>query len=236
MASVRATAQCVGAGTGSLSVLRDLFGFVRGRVPEDPDSGTTAQVSLKEYLDLMAGDHFHVNIIRVGINLFSAGEVDDLDHAVYKTRNIFKTRNLGLGRVDHWDVTSGESDGLHIIANADDAEELTGDWSVGNDGVDVFIPHSITASFVGLSPRPGPCDKDGKGMTGAVSDKVRGPDRTARTFAHEIGHYLGLEHRNSSPTNLMAQTQFASNVRTSVLMTSGQGSTVRGHCSVDDGC
>lgn len=237
MASLRSIAACIGVSTsGNTSVNRDLLGFLRSRVPDDPESGVVAEVSLREFVLLMKGKHFHINIIRVGIDLFSAGEIDDIDYGIYKARNIFKTRNLGVGRVDHFNVLSTESDGLHIVASQDDATELTQDWTVDNDGIDVFVPHSITAAFVGLSPVGGPCDKDAKGMNGAVADKVRGPERTARTLSHELGHYLGLAHRNSSPTNLMAQTSVASNVDTSVLLTSSQGTTIRGHCSVDDDC
>lgn len=237
MATLRQIASCIGLnGSGRLSVNRDLFGFIRGRIPTDPQQSVVAQVSLLEFVRLMQGRHFHINVIRVGIDKFSSEEIDDIDYAVYKCRNIYKRRNLGLGRVQHFDVNSAQSDGLWIVSSQDDARELTQDWTIPNDAIDVFFPHSITASFVGLSPVGGPCDKDAKGMNGAVADKVRGPERTARTFAHEVGHYFGLGHRNGSPNNLMAQTSVASNARTSVELTSGQGTTIRGHCSVDDGC
>ncbi len=82
-------------------------------------------------------------------------------------------------------------------------------------------------------------------MNGVIGGEVnRGSDAVARTFAHEIGHYLGLPHNHGDdcPTstagtaNLMAQTRCASSVRDSTVLTGSQGSTMRGHCFVDNGC
>jgi hypothetical protein len=90
-------------------------------------------------------------------------------------------------------------------------------------------------TLLGRSAVDGPCDKDAKGMNGATCG-LWGSEQTARTFAHELGHYLGLEHRNSQPDNLMCQSGQANSTRNSVLLTSGQGNAMDDHCSVDDGC
>ena len=58
----------------------------------------------------------------------------------------------------------------------------------------------------------------------------------ARSGSHEIGHYLGLDHENGSPTNLMAQSSVASSIRDSTVLTSGQGDNVRDHCFMQGSC
>jgi hypothetical protein len=246
MASVRSILSCIGVdASGSVSILRDLFGFLRARVPTDPDPTVTAQVSLLNHLVSLEGSHIHLNIIRVGIDNFTSAEVDKIDYAIFKARNIFRTVSLGIGRVEHFDVTSAEANGHDDISSEDEAEDLTHDWTVSNNALDVFLVDNISADFIGLSPVGGPCDKNDKDMNGVLGGEVnRGADGLARTFAHEIGHYLNLSHNHGEdcPTtpagtaNLMAQTRCASNVRTSVVLTGSQGSTVRGHCFVKDGC
>ncbi len=238
MASVRSILNCIGVNTsGNVSVLRRLFGFIRQRVPTDPVSSVTAQVSVLKQLNSLQGRHIHLNIIRVGIDNFTSAEVDKIEYSIYKARNILNTRSLGIGRVNHYNVTSGQANGRDDIGSDDEAEDLTQEWTVSNNGLDVFMVDNISAGFVGLSPVPGPCDKDAKGMNGVLGGEVnRGSERVARTFAHEIGHYLGLPHRNNDPDNLMAQTSVANSVRNSVELSSGQGNTIRGHCSVQNGC
>jgi len=246
MASVKSIVNCIGVDTsGTISILGNLFGFIRQRVPNDPCSTTTAQVNVLGQVKALQGKHIHLNVIRVGIDNFTSTEVDKIDYAIYRTHKIFNTRNLGVGRVEHYDVTSSEAGGKDDIGSESEAEDLTHDWTVPNDGLDVFMVDNISASFVGLSPVGGPCDKDDRDMNGVLGGEVnRSSSRVARTFAHEIGHYLGLPHNHGDdcPTtasgkgNLMAQTRCADSVCNSVQLNSSQGNTIRSHCFVKSGC
>ena len=68
MASVKEMMDCIGIDTNRrVSVLGHLFGFFRWRVPADPEPTETAQVSLLSHIRALQGRHFHINIIRVGI-------------------------------------------------------------------------------------------------------------------------------------------------------------------------
>lgn len=252
MASVRSILNCVGVDTGgNVSVLFHMFGFARGRVPSDPDTSTTARVSVLRQIKDVQGRHLHLNAIRVGFDLIAAGSLDQaeekLDYAIYKIRNVYRQVSLGVGRVEHYVITSGEADGADDLGSEDEADELSDDWSVQNNGVDVFVVRNISDSdFVGISPVGGSCDKSSKD-DGLIGGEInRDFDPFARTFAHEIGHFLGLSHNHGGDSdcpsttagqnNLMAQTRCAISVRDSVLLTSGQGNTMRRHCSVRDGC
>lgn len=245
---------CIGTSTGgTVSVLSDFFGFFQGRVPTDPDASVTAQVSLLDLMTSLQGKHIHLNVIRVGIDNFTDDpnsdddELDRIDYAIYRIRIIYRQVNLGVGRILHWDVTSAEADGKDDIGSETEAEELTHDWTVDNNGIDVFMVDSVSIPGVaGLTIQDGPCDKDDKKTNGSIGGEVnRDAERVARTFAHEVGHYLGLAHNHAEgdcpdsdadKLNLMAQTGCVNSVRDSVVLTSSQGSTMRSHCFVQDGC
>lgn len=236
--NVKSIMNCIGVNTsGTVSVLGNLFGLLRKKVPNDPCETTTAEVSVLSQVNRLKGKHVHLNVIRVGINNFTSAEVDKIDYAIYRAHKILNTRSLGVGRVEHYDISSGDSNGRADIGSDDEAEDLTQEWTVDNNALDVFVVDNISAGFVGLSPVPGPCDKDAKGMNGVLGGEVnRSSQGVARTFVHEIGHYLGLSHKNSSPDNLMCQTSGANSVCDSVLLTSSQGTKIRGHCAVKNGC
>ena len=259
MASVKAIMGCLGIGTsGTVSVLGDLFGFIRARVPTDPDTTVTANVSVLAHVRGVQGQHIHLNVIRVGFDAIAGGApaqdaaLEKLDYALYRTRNIYRGVNLGVGRVLHWFITAADSNGADDLGSEDECDDLIADWSVPNNGVDAFVVRNISdPDFVGkASDIPGECDKEAKD-DGVVAGEIgRASEGFSRTFAHEIGHHLGLSHNHGGDpdcpdttagcNNLMAQTRCATScgggVRAAVLLTAGQGSTVRDHCAVQDGC
>ena len=251
MASVKDIMNCIGLDTSEpVSVLFHFFGFFRSRVPLDPCSSDPGEVSLLNHLNSLQGKHIHLNIIRVGIDNFTDEEVDKIDSAILTARRLYRGKSLGIGRIEHFDVESSDADGMDNIGSEDEAEDLTHAFTVPNNGIDVFMVDNISAGFVGLSPVDGPCDKNDKDMNGVLGGEVNRPnDRVSRTFAHEIGHYLGLPHNHGDDdcpdttagcNNLMAQTGCADScgdgICEAMIITDSQGSTMRGHCFVQDGC
>jgi len=239
MASVKSALDCIGVDTNQdISILKHLFGFIGRKVPTDPTE-VSISISMLSHINSLQGNHIHLNIIKVGYDLFTVDQIDDIDYAIFKTRNIYRAQDIGVGRVEHYSIDSSDSDGLYIIESAGDSKDLTVNWTFYNNGIDVFFVYRIIydeAKFVGISPTPGPCDKDSSGRTGVVCDKDRGADATARTMAHEIGHYLGLGHENSDLDNLMCQSDKANSTRDSVELTDSQVNEIDDHCFVQNGC
>ena len=258
MTSVKATMQCIGRDeTRELSVLGDLFGFWRRRVPPDPEPMATASVSLRDQLVALEGPHIHLNVIQVGVRDSLTGNNraaarEKVDYAIYRTRNIFAQVGLGVGRVNFHVIETKDADGLHDIGSEQDAVDLIDERSVGKGGLDCFVTRMISADFIGYAPE----DSDGI-LAGAIDRGgavTGGFEGFSRTFAHEIGHFLDLEHPHGkikdetkdcpadkgTANNLMTQTRCATTTgdgeRDSVLLTASQGRTMRGHSIVRTGC
>jgi hypothetical protein len=249
MNSVKDILNRIGINTNrDVSVLADLFGFFQRRVPTDPNPMVTASVSVQAQLRAIAGRHIHLNMITVGFDTLSAADqqiaADKVDFAIFRTRNIFAQVNLGVGRVEHWEISAADSNGHDDLGSESEADDLSDRWSVPNDGIDVAIVRNISdPDFVGISPQPGDCDKGGKD-DGLVGGEInRGFEAFSRSLAHEIGHFLNLSHNHGDTcpsttegqNNLMAQTRCAISVRNSVQLTTSQGNTMRGRCQVRDG-
>lgn len=247
--SVRDLLDCVSAPDDEdLSILFHLFGFRRARVPADP-LGVPASVSVAQLAEDIGGDHIRLNVIAMGLDGLGAGEdaaLEEVDYCVFRIRNIYRPR-LGVGRVLHYEVDAADADGFDVIADDDEAQDLWRSWSVGNSGIDAFVVRSISGTLLGRSPTPGSCTsskRDGL-LAGGVDESS---DGISRTFAHEVGHFLDLDHNhNELPdgpcpattagrNNLMAQTGCAISVRTSVILTAAQGAEMRDHCKVRGGC
>jgi hypothetical protein len=232
-------------------VVKDFFGY-RFR-------GYRGAISLLEQVRAVKGKHFHVNLIRVGVENFTKADEQEIDEAVQRTREIFAqpTVKLGIGRVRRFYITEAKANeelGIYdsVLAD-DDAKEITDDFSAEGYAVDVFLVRfwafgeldiliSIPKGTLGRSDTDGSCDKsyDYFFMTGAVvSIQTKSPQDTARTLAHEVAHYLGLSHEDGddAPKNLMTQRKEAAKpVAKSVELTSEQGQDMRDHCFVRPGC
>ena len=221
MASIRAIANCINLGKPDFRVVRDFFGYMMG----PPGS-----ISLLTQVRRLQGTHVHMNFIRVGSDQFTNNDSSEIDQALNFTRNNYAQVNLGVGRIEHYFITTADAGGAENINNDDEAEELTNDWTVPNDALDIFFVLTYSGTTIGLSRVDGPCDKDAKGMDGSVVAIEGSANTTGFVLAHEAGHYLGLSHSSNSG-NLMFGT-----VPNGGNLTNSQGNNMRNHCFVDPGC
>lgn len=221
-ATIRQRASCIGVNNTTLSVIRDFFGFQEGP--------TTAGVSLLAQMRRLQNRHVHMNIILVGTETYSAADISEVDAAIQFTRDSYAQVNLGVGRILWFNIPVSQSRGREDIGSDDEAETLTDEWTVDNNALDIFIVQTYAGTTIGLSRVDGPCNKDAKGMDGSVVAIESSVNTTGFVLAHEAGHYLGLDHSRSSG-NLMFGT-----VPNGGALTGGQGSNMRDHCFVNNGC
>jgi len=172
-----------------------------------------------------------MNFIRVGSDQFTNANFEEMDQALQFTRDTYSTVSLGVGRIEHYVISTADADGADNIDNDDEAEDLTNDWTVPNSALDIFWVRTYATTTIGLSAVDGPCDKDAKGMDGSVVAIEGSNTTTGYVLAHEAGHYLGNEHTDSDSTNLMFPT-----VPNGGKLTSSQGSNMRDHCFTKKGC
>jgi hypothetical protein len=170
-----------------------------------------------------------INVIRVGSDQFTAADGREIARAIVETRATYATvgLTLELDRIGRFGIPTASAAGREIIDDDGEAVALTAEWTIPNNLLDVFFVRTYAGGTAGLSPVQGPCDKNAKGMTGAVVEII--PTLTGQILAHELGHYLGLLHRDEDPTNLMFPT-----VPNGGLLTAGQGFIVNCHCFVEE--
>jgi hypothetical protein len=235
-----------------VSVLKRLFGFITSRVPKDPDTSVTASVSVRQMIDDHDVDHIHLNVIRVGLDIVSSDSdewLPRLDYGVYRMQNIFRPHGIGI-RSMHWLIPWSPENDFDVIDSESEAKDLWRSYSVDNDGIDAFVVINILrrADLSGVAPH-GDCEK-GTRNDGLLAGYIdRDDEGFARTFAHEIGHFLGLDHthgKNNCPDtdaerrNLMTQSDCvplipgtsSRDVRNSVRLTADQVATMKRHCSI----
>lgn len=164
-----------------------------------------------------------VNIIRVGEENFTSTERTRVFNALRQNASsVYQTQDLDVGTIRTFIIGVADAGGYVTINSNGEAEDLTEDWTVSNQAVDMFVVRNYVGSVAGLSPRPGPCNKDAKGMNGTVVELLGSQAVTGVIMAHELGHYLGLPHTNAT-NNLMNPTVGTANT----VVTSSQGNTMK---------
>lgn len=228
MASVRQIASCIGISGERISIINDFYGY--------KFNGFTGPLSLLEQVHLLQGSHIHLNLIRVGTNedgYYSDADEREIDFALQIMRDIYVVASLGVGRVERYFITAAQADGYDNIVDDDEAKDLTDDYTVDNDALDIFFVRTYSGTTIGYSRVDGPCDKDKKSMNGSVVAIEGDPNTTGFVLAHEVGHYLGLKQEEDpiNDSNLMYRW-----VPNGGNLTASQGNTMRSHCFVKSGC
>ena len=195
MLSLRRLASCIDL-NGEFQVARDFFGYV---------TGAPQTISVLGQMKLLRRHHTHVNVILVGEEWFGQAEKEEIDGAVAFMRDTYATVDFGVGRVRWYVISTDDANGREHIADDNEAEDLTHEWTVDNFAIDVFFVLMYAGSTVGTSPRKGPSNKDAKGMTGVVLAIEGTSTVTGYVLAREVGRYLGLKDSENS-NNLMYPT------------------------------
>lgn len=222
MASLRKAAQCIGL-TGPISVVHDFFGFRLGT-----PAGTS--VSLSRQLQLLQGKHVHLNVIRTAP--FDDTLLARIDAALQIARDRYAPYSVGIGRIRHFHVPQG---GYEIVVSMEVAWELWDSWSAPGDGIDGFFTYMFgDPDAGGISPTDGSCDKDDKesGFLIGILDYPTNPG-LGTAIAHELGHYLGLDHEDDLPENLMFPGYDKNSPQT---LDGGQVGAIKLHCAMRPGC
>jgi hypothetical protein len=233
--SIREVASsCLGV-TGNFSVRNDVYGYIWGPMNRD--------LSLLTHIGLISGQAINLSLILVAHEpgfggQFTQANCQRIQAAIDRMRELYGQVNLGVRKLYWQYIPVADSNGYSTV-DADEATDLTNDWSGDNDGIDVFWVSNVTDAG-GWSNSDGPCDKDeDKERTGAVLE-IQGSDNfTGILLAHEVGHYLHLGHANSI-TNLMGVDSNNDGIGeldgTSTNLTTSQGNTMKGSCFVKPPC
>jgi Metallo-peptidase family M12B Reprolysin-like len=171
--------------------------------------------------------HLDLNIICVGFEDFTATDMANINNAVQVTRSIYSVVRLNVRDVSYWQISLSDAGAHATVDSSSEAEDLTWAWTVANDSLDVFVVRVMNGAD-GWSAVKGSCDKNTKGFTGSVVSLNGSSSNIANTLAHEVGHYLGLDHVPDSGNFIGGSGD--SNSFTGIF--AWQGTIMRGHCFV----
>jgi len=191
-------------------------------------AGGTDRAPLYRLLKVF-GAGFDVNLILVGTENFTTALRTQLDGSLSGAQAIYTNVGLQMRNLQFFHIDVADA-GTYANLDRSEASSLTGDWTVPNHAVDLFISPMLTGGADGVSPINGSCNKDAKGMNGCVVSLNGDTANSANTFAHEIGHYLGLDHI-AEPNNFIGNNG-PSNSNTQIFQ--WQGDTMSKHCFVYD--
>ncbi len=226
-----------GGFNGGFSLCRHIYGYRQGHLPKNP-AGAGTRMSLRQWAGLGQGNSFNLNVIAVGVESFTSADFDEMDTAVGRMREVYGAIGVGVKWVLPFKIDTADAQGHDVLTSEDEIDDLLSGWAVENGGIDLYFPAGWSfsgdeAGLLGLSVIDGPCpfSKDVKGNKGSCVGLTG--QTSARSASHEVGHYLGLEHRQDENYDLMAQTQFAKDPKwQQVGFDPDQASAVKLHCMV----
>jgi hypothetical protein len=181
------------------------------------------------------------NIIRVGD--FSATERSEYQRAASEIASgIFQSRDMTVYGVELYRIEgTAEMDAdkarFRFIDSQDEINELRNKYTVSNWYLDVFFVEGRWDGAFGSSPTDGPVDKQGN-SSGLILRRDGDTINLGQTFAHEAGHYFGLEHAdeddgcsdtNPSAPNISDNFIYSSSRRDSTVITGCQIDKMRRH-------
>jgi hypothetical protein len=141
------------------------------------------------------GWNLAINVILVAVENFTAHEHENIARGVEITRAIFGSVGIRLLEPGWFAISARDAGGYAALDSNSEARDLTRDWTVSQQGVDVFIVRVFNSpEEAGLSPEPGPCSKGGKSDGVVVAVNGGNDSDVGQLLAHELGHYLGLRH------------------------------------------
>jgi len=141
------------------------------------------------------------NIIRVGD--FTAMERSEYQRAAAVVASgIFQSRDMTvygteLYRIEGTPEMDADKARFRFIDNQGEINDLRSKYTVNNWYLDVFFVEGRWDGAFGSSPVNGPVDKQGS-SSGSVLRRDSDTVNLGQTFAHEGGHYLGLEHADDN--------------------------------------
>lgn len=177
------------------------------------------------------------NIIRVGD--FSATERLEYRRAAGEVASgIFQSRDMTvhgveLYRIEGTPEMDADKARFRFIDSQAEIAEMRSRYTVGDNWfLDVFFVEGRWDGAFGSSPSGGPVDKQGD-SSGLVVRRDSDTVNLGQTFAHEAGHYLGLEHADegdgcgdTDPTDPSISDNF-------IFSSSHSDSTVITACQID---
>lgn len=227
-------ASCLGLAP-PFSVRADVFGYIFGPPAQD--------LTVDSHLTLIKGQSINLSLILVAhendfSGQFTLAEAQSMQEAVGRMRELYAQVNLGVRRL-YWQFIPVAQAGGYATVDADEATDLTEDWSGNNDGIDVFFVTNVTDAG-GWSNTDGPCDKnEDKERTGVVMELSGNRNFDGILLGHEVGHYLHLQHANAI-TNIMGVDSNNDGIGeldgTSTNITAAQGNTMKASCFVRAPC
>lgn len=172
-----------------------------------------------------------LNAICVGVELFDSDDGDELQEAIDHVREVFAQVDIGVGQVHYYGIPLAEANGHEDIDDHGEMHALVEEFGAPGTAVDIFFVRSYAGDTVGRSPIGGTCDPGDAPNSGLVVAIDMSAYITGHTLAHELAHYLGVEH-SSDQDNLM--WKFVDTSGSELSRT--QRTTMQQHCILRRGC